>query len=84
MPDVSEAEGECKPITEFDYIYNADGTCGAHWACHKPGVVLAYDDFSPESATWFCDDCWQDFEDCPWLVIAQDKRTPHAESEVGV
>ncbi len=46
--------------SDFDYIYNADGTCHL-WYCGKPGVVLAYDEFSPEGALWFCSECWQEF-----------------------
>jgi len=62
----------------FDYIFNDDGTCGARWDCGKPGVILAYDDFSPESATWFCSDCWEEIDGDPFvpsfLTIVEDKR----------
>src|SRR5438309_4825351 len=37
---------EKKTAADFDYIYNPDGTCAARFDCGKPGVVLAYDDFS--------------------------------------
>ena len=61
--------------SDFAYIYNADGTCGARWDCGKPGVVLAYDDFSPEGATWFCEECWEDFQfPVPFLTIVEDRR----------
>jgi len=59
---------------DFDYIFNADGTCN-WWDCGKPGVVLAYDDFSPEFGMWFCAYHWQDYEDWNILTIVEDKRT---------
>lgn len=58
----------------FDTIYNSDRTCAGRYDCGKPGVVLAYDEFSPEVATWFCEDCWEDFNIVPFLTIVEDKR----------
>ena len=58
---------------KFDYIFNEDGTC-TQWDCGKPGVVLAYDDFSPEFAHWFCAHHWQWYEDWNILTIVEDKR----------
>lgn len=63
--------------SDFEYIYNADGTCGARWDCGKPGVVLAYDDFSPEVALWFCEECWQAESDCEFSfvnIVVEDRR----------
>jgi len=59
--------------TDFDYIYNADGTCH-WWDCGKQGLVLAYDDFSPECGLWFCADHWSEYEDTNILTIVEDKR----------
>ena len=62
-------------LREFDYVFNADGTC-TNWYCGRQGVVLAYDSFSPECAHWFCEECWQEYEDedIPFLDIVEDKR----------
>jgi len=57
--------------SEFDYIFNADGTCTL-WYCGKPGVVLAYDDFCPEVGHWFCDLHWPNFEEI--CIVVEDKR----------
>ena len=62
--------------SDFDYIYNADGTCHL-WYCGKPGVVLAYDEFSPEGALWFCSECWQEWEEADgfsMLIVVEDRR----------
>ena len=70
-----EKQPEKKSASDFDYIYNADGTCGARYDCGKPGVVLAYDDFNPETATWFCEDCWEELGIAtPMFIIVEDKR----------
>jgi hypothetical protein len=61
---------------DFEYIYHTDGTC-TNWWCGKPGVILAYDDFSPEIAHWFCAGCWQDYEDdnlMVFLEVVEDHR----------
>ena len=73
-----EKQPEPKKVSDFDRrdIFNYDGTCAARWDCGKPGVVLAYDDFNPECATWFCSECWEDFAIAqPMLTIVEDKRT---------
>jgi hypothetical protein len=59
----------------FDYIFYPNRTC-TYWWCGKPGVVLAYDSFSPECAHWFCESCWQEEEqsDIPFLDIVEDRR----------
>jgi hypothetical protein len=70
----------------FDYIYNPDGTCGARWDCSEPGVVLAYDEFSPETATWFCAEHWEFFGEDPFvpsfLIIVEDKRQKEVPPEI--
>ena len=62
---------------DFEYIYNADGSCGT-WDCGAPGIILAYDDFSPGAATWFCEDCWNrygdGYDEAAMLIIVEDKR----------
>lgn len=60
---------------DFEYIINPDGTCH-QWDCGKRGVVLAYDDFSPEGALWFCTECWQAYEqgDVAFLTVVEDRR----------
>lgn len=63
-----------KTRADFDMLYNPDGTCH-QWDCGKPGVVLAYDAFTPESACWFCDWHWSDQdEDLDILEIIEDLR----------
>ena len=64
-----------KTRADFGAIYHEDNTCH-QWDCRKPGVVLAYDEFTPESACWFCERHWSieeddDFDD---LVIIEDLR----------
>jgi hypothetical protein len=62
---------------DFEGIYHENGTCGARYDCGQAGVVLAYDIFSPEVATWFCAECWKwANEDMPadFLTIVEDKR----------
>ena len=77
-----EKQSEKKSAQDFDYIYNDDGTCGARWDCGKPGVILAYDDFSPETATWFCGECWEDLGIAtPMFTIVEDKRTIESPGE---
>lgn len=72
---------EPKSASDFKYIWNPDGTCGAYFGCFKPGVVLAYDDFSPETATWFCGECWEDLGIAqPMLTIVEDKRQKAGEA----
>ena len=67
--------------SDFEHIWNSDGTCGARWDCDKPGVILAYDDFSPETATWFCSDCWDDLGIAtPMFTIVEDKRQKAGEA----
>lgn len=51
--------GETDNMHSFDFIYDPDGTCH-YWACSQPGVVLAYDVFSPEGGFWFCTRHWED------------------------
>ena len=67
-----------KPQTaaDFEAIYYANGYCGADWQCSGKGVVLAYDAFSPECATWFCAECWREYEEdgFDWLTIVEDRR----------
>jgi hypothetical protein len=66
---------EKKTAADFEYIYNPDGTCAARYDCGKPGVVLAYDEFSPECATWFCSEHWEELGIAtPMFVIVEDKR----------
>lgn len=65
----------------FDYIYHENKTCGARYDCGLPGVVLAYDEFSPECATWFCKNCWEYFSVIPFLAIAEDRRPVMIESQ---
>src|SRR5260221_6782700 len=69
---------EKKTAQDFDYIYNPDSTCAGRYDCGAPGVVLAYDEFSPEGATWFCSDCWEEIGGDPFLpsflTIVEDKR----------
>jgi len=60
--------------SDFEEIYYPDGTC-TNWYCGKPGVVLAYDDFSPEVAHWFCEQCWQEVNELvDFLDVVEDKR----------
>lgn len=59
--------------SDFEFIYHANGTCTFQY-CGKPGVVLAYDEFSPEAAHWLCVSCWEDYEGV--LTIVEDKRPP--------
>ena len=64
-------------MNSFEYIFNADGTCGARFDCSNPGVILAYDEFNPETATWFCEECWQEEEDSLYnfcTEIVEDRR----------
>ncbi len=56
---------------DFDSLYNEDGTCH-QWDCGKQGVILAYDDFNPEVALWFCLRHWN--EEDEWLEIVEDRR----------
>ena len=52
-----------------------DGSCGvasSQGDCHKSGVVLGYDTFSPEIGTWFCAEHWPEFEDM--IDIVEDRR----------
>lgn len=61
---------------DFEYIIYPDSTCGICLE-RAPGVVLAYDEFSPEGATWFCAECWpyfEELEELSLLVIVEDKR----------
>ncbi len=70
--------------SDFDCIYNSDGTCH-HWDCGHPGVVLAFDSFSPECALWFCSEHWKLYEqdDIEYLTVVQDKRRkPRIKQEV--
>ena len=64
-----------KPTTEadFDFISNPDGSCH-FWFCTNQGVVLIYDDFSPEFGIWLCEECFRDYEELPFYVIVKDKR----------
>jgi hypothetical protein len=61
---------------DFEAIYYPDGQCAAVWQCSNRGVVLAYDPFSPEVAMWFCEQCWQEYEQdgFDWLTIVEDRR----------
>jgi hypothetical protein len=61
----------------FAHIYNADGTCHAA-NCGAPGLILAYDDFSPEIAQWFCGMHWSDCRGKELLTVAEDRRKPIA------
>jgi hypothetical protein len=74
---------EKKTAQDFDYIFNEDGTCGYRYDCGAQGVVLAYDEFNPESATWFCADCWTFICEDPFLpcflTIVEDMRTKAGE-----
>lgn len=68
--------------SDFEAIYNADGTC-THWDCGKPGIVLAYDTFSPEVGHWFCAECWEEIEgDIVGVMfeIIEDRRHPTAKA----
>ena len=77
-----EKQPEKKSASDFDYIYNDDGTCGARYDCFKPGVILAYDDFNPEWAMWFCEDDWDDLGIAePLFTIVEDKRTIESPGE---
>jgi hypothetical protein len=59
---------------DFEAIYYPGGTCNIY-PCGKPGVVLAYDDFSPEVGLWFCLDCWDDLGIAtPMFTVVEDKR----------
>ena len=60
-----------KTARDFTLIYNADGTC-TFWDCGRVGVVLAYDDFSPEVAHWFCAAHWPAYEDI--MLVVEDRR----------
>jgi hypothetical protein len=65
--------------SDFEAIYYPDGTCTVFDGtadCRKPGVVLAYDVFSPEVGMWFCAKCWPDFEGL--CEIVEDKRIEQA------
>lgn len=60
---------------DFEAIYYPSGQCGADWQCSNRGVVLAYDAFSPETATWFCEQCWEEATaEVDWLTIVEDRR----------
>lgn len=61
---------------EFEYIYYPDGTCTMH-DCDQPGVVLAYDSFSPEVGHWFCARHWPNFEEI--CIVVEDKRAKDGE-----
>jgi|SRR5450631_896553 len=60
-----------KTRADFAAIYNGDGTCH-QWDCGKPGIVLAYDEFTPESACWFCDVHWSDYDTTDELTVIED------------
>lgn len=57
-----------KQKSDFEYIFSEDETC-TYWWCGKPGVVLAYDTFSPEIAHWFCQSCWDAYLDDDMLFL---------------
>lgn len=61
----------------FEHIYNEDGTCHA-FDCIAPGLILAYDEFSPEIAQWFCGMHWSSSEGAELLTVAEDRRKPMA------
>lgn len=61
-------------VQDFTCIHQPDGTC-INWDCGKEGVILAYDDFSPECAYWFCAECWDNApEYAVLLTIVEDRR----------
>lgn len=62
---------EKKTAKDFESIYHPDGTC-TFWDCGKSGVVLVYDDFSPEVAHWLCEQHWPDYEEL--FIIVEDRR----------
>ncbi len=68
--------------SDFEYVFNADGTCGARFDCAGQGVVLAYDTFSPETAMWFCAECWDDEQIQIIFEIVEDRRPEVAEEEI--
>ena len=49
------------------------------WDCGEEGVVLAFDDFSPECAHWFCEFHWQEYKEIFRLVEdhRKSKNPPH-------
>jgi hypothetical protein len=49
IPLILIGNGKTGSMNSFDYIYNSDGTCH-FWYCGRRGVILAYDDMSPEGA----------------------------------
>lgn len=55
----------------FQRVYNHDGTCSM-WNCGKEGVVLAYIDYAPEIAEWFCVKHWKEYSDI--FVKVEDRR----------
>lgn len=71
--------------TDFDFINDADGTCHL-WYCNTPGVVLAYDSFSPESALWFCAEHWHEYEGegVDLLTIVEDTRANKLPKTAGI
>ncbi|MGH9060484.1 MAG: hypothetical protein ACRDZY_13365, partial [Acidimicrobiales bacterium] len=61
---------------DFDAIYHPGGLCTL-WDCGRKGVVLAYDEFSPEVAHWFCEYHWDDGTEFPYssmMTIVEDRR----------
>ena len=62
--------------SDFDFIFNDNGTCTL-WDCGRPGVVLAYDDFSPEIGHWFCAQHWPQYEEI--CIVVEDKRAKDGE-----
>ncbi len=75
LPDEPRAQVGYKP--RFEHVYNADGTCHA-FNCDAPGLILAYDEFSPEIAQWFCGMHWSDCTGKELLTVAEDLRKPIA------
>lgn len=68
-----------KQESRFEAVYYPDGMCNIY-PCDKPGVVLAYDDFSPEVGLWFCEEDWDDLGIVtPMFTIVEDKRQPKGE-----
>jgi hypothetical protein len=74
-----KGETMAKPLTraDFEIIYNRNRTC-TNWYCGQRGAILAYDDFSPEFAHWFCEDCWDEMDEMEQIIfnIVENHRDP--------
>ena len=64
-----------KTAKDFEVVYWPGNICTL-WDCGKQGSILAYDDFSPEFAHWFCSEHWPEYEEL--LIIVEDTRVKPA------